>query len=529
MAAKLDGIAARYDLNLPKYSRWGRQMAAKCGVKGRQRGVKGRQCGVKGRQGGVTGGVTFQRGGRHQNLRALSPHWTLSPRSVRQSALNDPERRIRSEMSIPLLWNLRCLLPNNHNRPFRGTPAEHSDGLQQHTEGPQGSSGGRLWCGAVLVCQLIDALLCNPPIKIMIAFVLPNQLDPPIHVVPHTSMVDPIYAALILCIILSNLGRIQAIVIWIYEYLSCPREPQLVPYFDANGQLIGMVRLRSDARTRRQLQSRERAPPEVQAESRDVSPEVPEVRRPKNPTRAPLQPTVASDSEVPPEIPFSWDFWSDGRFQSLVSTTEVADTYKLATNWILETVVSRGSPGALTWQKGHELRRRFSARVLETYPNKGIISSAFGTLPGELEPSEARARVSKKQCLGKIISWTVIFTRRTRAERSSGEGTHNHLTFTHSSQQQRNGSLQFVRYEPKYTMKLVDDAELLDDAYSDPSEQGSDHEPVDRWRGKQQESDDFGEDDLDDEEKWEMAMDSDADQDEGEDQDEAEEDELESE
>ncbi|KAJ6517320.1 hypothetical protein C8R47DRAFT_960555, partial [Mycena vitilis] len=61
-----------------------------------------------------------------------------------------------------------------------------------------------------------------------------------------------------------------------------------------------------------------------------------------------------------------WDFWPDGRFQSLVSTTEVADTYKLATNWILETVVSRGSPGALTWQKGHELRRR-CAGIIECH------------------------------------------------------------------------------------------------------------------------------------------------------------------
>ncbi|KAJ7642384.1 hypothetical protein DFH06DRAFT_1137395 [Mycena polygramma] len=34
--------------------------------------------------------------------------------------------------------------------------------------------------------------------------------------------------------------------------------------------------------------------------------------------------------------------------------------------------------------------------VLETYPNKGIISSAFRTLPGELEPSEARARLNDK-------------------------------------------------------------------------------------------------------------------------------------
>ncbi|KAJ7643502.1 hypothetical protein DFH06DRAFT_1136923 [Mycena polygramma] len=99
VAAKLDGIGARYDLNLPKYSRWGRQMAAKCGVKGRQCGVKGPQWGVKGRQGGVTGGVTIQGEGRQLRCGGGWQWGVNSCVTVSHGGVKGRQFRVRKEKS----------------------------------------------------------------------------------------------------------------------------------------------------------------------------------------------------------------------------------------------------------------------------------------------------------------------------------------------------------------------------------------------------------------------------------------------
>ncbi|KAJ7769765.1 hypothetical protein B0H14DRAFT_2967268 [Mycena olivaceomarginata] len=56
---------------------------------------------------------------------------------------------------------------------------------------------------------------------------------------------DPLYLVLILCLVVSNISRIIRGSHWLYEYLSELRQPgpRLVPYFDRQGQLLGMVRI----------------------------------------------------------------------------------------------------------------------------------------------------------------------------------------------------------------------------------------------------------------------------------------------
>ncbi|KAJ7141722.1 hypothetical protein C8R43DRAFT_1131341 [Mycena crocata] len=49
--------------------------------------------------------------------------------------------------------------------------------------------------------------------------------------------------------------------------------------------------------------------------------------------------------------PAVWDCWPDGNFRTLFSIAELNDTNQLAVNWILDTISSRGSAKALTWQK----------------------------------------------------------------------------------------------------------------------------------------------------------------------------------
>jgi hypothetical protein len=40
---------------------------------------------------------------------------------------------------------------------------------------------------------------------------------------------------LIVCLVLSHLSRLQWLVTLVYNYLTHPRAPQLIPYFDADG------------------------------------------------------------------------------------------------------------------------------------------------------------------------------------------------------------------------------------------------------------------------------------------------------
>ncbi|KAJ6548939.1 hypothetical protein B0H19DRAFT_1074734 [Mycena capillaripes] len=259
-------------------------------------------------------------------------------------------------------------------------------------------------------------------------------------------LLDPIYAVLIICLALSNLGRFQRAVRWVLKYLTRPRYSQ---------------------------------------------------------------PTLATEL---PEIPFSWNFWPDGRFQSVVSAMQMANTHKLATNWILETVLSRGSPGALTWQRGHELRRRCA----------GVIECHTDACSMQLAPAlRAIDRYNQLQhpcpicgeALAQIACGIESSLFRFRGgARFIHKGTHNHSIFTHSTQQQRNGSLEFVPYAPKYMMDFVD--ESVDTSSRKSEDTGSNNESTASWHGIHYGSAHVDENELDDEEKWEIDGDPEAEQDE---------------
>ncbi|KAJ7673629.1 hypothetical protein B0H14DRAFT_2656818 [Mycena olivaceomarginata] len=77
------------------------------------------------------------------------------------------------------------------------------------------------------------------------------------------------------------------------------------------------------------------------------------------------------------EVPFFWDFWPDGEFQCVVSAQDLQDSRNLATNWVLETTRDSGTTRARSWQKGHELRWRCL----------GTIECHGQTCPIELAPA----------------------------------------------------------------------------------------------------------------------------------------------
>ncbi|KAJ7321297.1 hypothetical protein DFH08DRAFT_818666 [Mycena albidolilacea] len=138
-----------------------------------------------------------------------------------------------------------------------------------------------------------------------------------------------------------------------------------------------------------------------------------------------LRPTPVLDSIA--RIPFSWDFWPDGQFQSSVSPQEIADTHMLAANWVLETVRSRGSPGALTWQKGHELRRQCPNASLDFvgYEPKYTVEPVHTSVAASTHPSpDASEDGSDNES---TTSWYGIYSKnsiwfRTLTDQSCKEG-----------------------------------------------------------------------------------------------------------
>ncbi|KAJ7474549.1 hypothetical protein B0H11DRAFT_2195261 [Mycena galericulata] len=319
-------------------------------------------------------------------------------------------------------------------------------------------------------------------------------------------MIDFMYLTLILCLVASNLGRLLRMLGWIHEYFLRARDPELVPYFDQEGSLIGMVRMPSGSR---------RLPHDWKANGSalEVSENDHENKAPPRSGTTDLKNTW----EAPVAAPSIWDYWPNGKFQQLYSVQELMDTYDLATNWVLETVRNRGSTRALKWEKGKETRRRCL----------GVISCHNTTCAMQLAPA-ARAIDRHRQ-----LQQTCIICGETLAVQPCGiesslfrfrdggflkhGGTHNHTKFTHSAVHCPDGSIAFVDYMPKYVL-LVKNASTLNEAESSPSpSHASDDVYGDsEWEGVAAEVHDKRAGStfipLDEADEWEMRQDPDADE-----------------
>ncbi|KAJ7091037.1 hypothetical protein C8R44DRAFT_891725 [Mycena epipterygia] len=329
-------------------------------------------------------------------------------------------------------------------------------------------------------------------------------------------MIDTLYIALVVCLLASSLNRLLRMLGWLRDYFLRPRNPDLIPYFDQQGQLIGMVRMSTGYHV-----GRTAAEPAFEASRGDTT--MSQTRRqlsPKTlskPTRDLNSPQRAIPQIAPPLI---WDCWPDGKFQCLFSLQELADTNHLATNWVLEPVIHRGSSNAFIWQKGKEERRRCV----------GVIECQGTTCPMQLAPSAravVRHRQLKHDCV--LCDDTLVF-RECGIESSIyrfrdgaffiHRGTHTHSRFTHSSVHQPDGSLAFVDYAPKYTITKSDVPRPVQLAKSHGSSSGSeDNSSQSEWEGiidyasrTSDALDDTEQDELDDAEQWELHEDPDADE-----------------
>jgi hypothetical protein len=153
-------------------------------------------------------------------------------------------------------------------------------------------------------------------------------------------------------------------------------------------------------------------------------------------------------------IAFTWDFWPDGEFRSHVSHQQLWDTNQLATNWVLETTLNRGSKNARTWQTGHELRRQCL----------GVVECYTQTCSMQLAPASRaveRHRQLKQMC---ALCGETVYLRACGVESSlfrSRDGAvfihygfHSHSIFTHSSVHHPDGSFSAVDYVSNHQVRV---------------------------------------------------------------------------
>ncbi|KAJ7620331.1 hypothetical protein FB45DRAFT_1033010 [Roridomyces roridus] len=161
---------------------------------------------------------------------------------------------------------------------------------------------------------------------------------------------DPVYIALILCLLATNLGRIHSVAIWLSNWFTTNfMGPTFVPYLTPDGEILGRVRIPPDRR--RDILRR----PTSAAAAETSSNEHPSQDDDRKTRRVPASKKVSKAPTPMPSLPASdsphWDCWPDGEFRRLFKLRELELTQDLASNWVLETLRTRGSVKSPTWAK----------------------------------------------------------------------------------------------------------------------------------------------------------------------------------
>ncbi|KAF7377271.1 hypothetical protein MSAN_00147400 [Mycena sanguinolenta] len=283
----------------------------------------------------------------------------------------------------------------------------------------------------------------------------------PLLPLSHTPMIDLAHAVLILILLVSNISRIIRGFHFLSGYLRGPRlrQERLVPYFGRRGQLVGMVRIPPNDPFA--------APsPNVPSRIREIPPVASSRRSPVTPLNLPTPTNVSSEP---------WSGWPNGQFQCLLSPQQVADTDKLAINWVCEFLPGhRGSSSASTWQKGKEIHRKCIG-VLEC-------SSRFCSVDLQCAPAPRAVdlhRQLQKKCLcGERIRLRPCGIQSSTYLFSGGaffinSGTHSHAQYTHSLIHRPHEPFEFEDYMARWSFSADASDKRMASPSSVSSEEGS--------------------------------------------------------
>ncbi|KAK7050742.1 hypothetical protein R3P38DRAFT_2764006 [Favolaschia claudopus] len=254
-------------------------------------------------------------------------------------------------------------------------------------------------------------------------------------------MPDPTYIALIICLIATNFTRITAAFKWISDYLSSlSEEPdeRLVPLYDLEGThnrekgvQIGFVRITDTDDSLRALSVSARY------SDRQDSPEMSMNQAETSQSSAvQTRSTKSKRLKVPSKsLPSSsWDGWPNTEYYTAFASQEIAVPRNLNLNWSCEKIPSkRGSPNAVSWQKGKEIRQRCIG-VLEC----GVESATYFYSGGA---------------------------------RFMNFGTHTHSKYTHTLSYRKHQPLEFEKFISKYDQQRITATRVESSSGSDSEDQ----------------------------------------------------------
>ncbi|KAK7024702.1 hypothetical protein R3P38DRAFT_2950813 [Favolaschia claudopus] len=298
-------------------------------------------------------------------------------------------------------------------------------------------------------------------------------------------MPDTIYLALITCLVATNFTRIIAAFKWVSEYLSSlssePNE-RLVPLYDLEGVQIGFVRI---TETDFPLNGHDNVNEPNQTKSSSLAtrysdtqngPELSMNRtETSNSSTVPMRSTKSKHLKVPSKRlpPSTWDGWPDSEYYTTLFSQEIAATQNLALNWSCEKVAGkRGSPNAVSWQKGKENRQRCIGILVCASHSCSFNIHCAPAIRGE----DLHRQLTKKCFCGQKLRLQACGVESSTYLFRGGAyfinfGTHSHPKYTHALNYRKNQPLEFEKFIPNYDQVQRNTATQVESSSASDSEE----------------------------------------------------------
>ncbi|KAK7007183.1 hypothetical protein R3P38DRAFT_3598984 [Favolaschia claudopus] len=286
-------------------------------------------------------------------------------------------------------------------------------------------------------------------------------------------MPDTIYIALVTCLIATNFTRIITAFKWISEFLSSlSSEPndRLVPLYDLEGVQIGFVRITEtdfplDPSYLPTRYSDAQSGPELSMNRTETS----------NPLTVPTRLTKSKHLKIPSKSlpPSAWDGWPDTEYHTTLSSQEIAATQNLALNWSCEKVAGkRGSPNAVSWQKGKENRQRCIGILVCASHSCSFNIHCAPAIRGE----DLHRQLTKNCFCGQKLRLQACGVESSTHLFRGGAyfinfGTHSHPKYTHALNYRKNQPLEFEKFIPNYDQVQRNTATQVESSSASESEE----------------------------------------------------------
>ncbi|KAK7012608.1 hypothetical protein R3P38DRAFT_3016702 [Favolaschia claudopus] len=307
-------------------------------------------------------------------------------------------------------------------------------------------------------------------------------------------MPDTIYIVLITCLLATNFTRIIAAFKWISEFLSSlssePNE-RLVPLYDLEGVQIGFVRITEtdfplDGHEPNQTSAFKAASPEslnfiasslpTRHSDAENGPDLSMNRtETSNPSTVPTRSSKSKHLKIPSKSlpPSAWDGWPDTEYYTTFSSQEIAATQNLALNWSCEKVAGkRGSPNAVSWQKGKENRQRCIGILVCASHSCSFNIHCAPAIRGE----GLHRQLTKKCFCGQKLRLQACGVESSTYLFRGGAyfinfGTHSHPKYTHALNYRKNQPLEFEKFVPNYDQVQHNTATQVESSSASDSEE----------------------------------------------------------